>query len=435
MAVHSWSLIELDDDGSTIRTRSLSTAGVLLSQHVPNEFADQNGIVTESVTVLFEDYGGSTAREISQEVREYITQAERYHTEGKGARVYLLMSLLDEATTWRSPLVGGSIEWGVDALRAYSSGTMESTIILQRLNWFEQHDAETLLGTNESMTNNGASIVSLSDPGGTLPAPVRVELTNQGGSTDARNIYMSINSDAGPGTIDLTLEPTHTPAQWSTARTYGDGLTIVPGGPPYDIDGRHQTKVFSEAELAALRGQDYFILVGLSSMTGTWHIRASVYYNGVYYLARTDGVYVTAAGIIVLGPVAIPPSGTGANQGLISLALNVRTPTDAQSNAGSYVIKWTQLMPASTFRRLYQTGFSIINDDKWVDDGANNRAYVYDYSAGYNIPTIEASGPPLEVIPGKTSELRVVFDERTGGLTSTHPFEARVYCRPRRLTL
>ena len=92
-------------------------------------------------------------------------------------------------------------------------------------------------------------------------------------------------------------------------------------------------------------------------------------------------------------------------------------------------------MPAKSFRRLKQTSFSTTTGDKWVDDGISGSAYFVDNSDGYCKPIIDVEGAPMMAVDGKASELLVVMDAETGGVTVGNQWDAIVYCRPRRRTL
>lgn len=421
MAVHSWSIIEVDITDTVISTTTLSTNGVFMIQHVPSEEQiDSGDTVTESLHVLFEAYSGSDAIEIAEVVRQKLTLAKRNAEMHYGNQYYLLFSRSDESATWRSRIINGVIQWDSRALEAYGSGKLEAFIVVERDAFWERHDTTTALATSTALDNVG-TLVALTDPGGTLPTPLKVELLlNEASTPSPTNWYMAVNTDSVPASLDNVL-PGRTTSSWSAA----DVHTI-----------ERYTETLGQTEdtnLDELRGEPFYIMVCCTSVTGAWYLRANINtLLGASKVPRawTNEAYVSDAGIVVLGPVRIPP--VPGWDDLANWTLSLTTRNDATT--GDFVADRIVLMPASDYRHIVQTGYAIAQNDIMTDDGIRGINYIYDNSDGKRQSTLEPRGRPLTVTPGSTKSLHFLFDE-DDDFDSTVSFLVTVTCRQRRASL
>lgn len=419
---HTWRLIELDDDDSTVlRSKSLSTNGVAVTQHVPSALADQDGQVVETIEVDFYDYGGSNAQKQAEVAASFLEQAIVRQERKNGPRVFLCIQTTEDTYEYRSEVLGGSVEWDMDALRGYSGGGMEGRITLRRRDFFE---GMTLLTAGSgSITNDGDDRLDIATATilGSVPAPIEISIApTTGGDWATPRVAYAVNAFAQPAaTIDLTLAGAT--LSWASAQTHSELL--------YSQD-------LTDSHLENMRGQYFYVVVPFTSAGADIYLRAAVYMHlGASYipLAYSSEVLVeTADDFAVFGPLPFPPSGVGASFGDIALVITGRSLAGITS--GSVVAALVQLMPADSFRLLKQRGFTNAIGDTIVDDGIMNQRYTIDATSGNRLPIIEATGERPVLYPKRDNSIHVLLTE-TGGVDATRAITVTVKYRPRRRTL
>lgn len=414
-------------DGSTTLSLNGSGAydGVSYYPRSPSMAEAMNvdiNVMSETATL---NLRGTVAeiRDAMQAIERLFTHARRRQESRSGPKIYVRYKVSSGETLYRSELVDGHLELAGDAQRRQVSwGLVQAELTFVRRVFWEAASSANL--GSGALTNNGSSRLVLGTVAGSLPAPIKLTITNTSGTISPRNFYAAINAFAEPGAVDFTLPGGS--ISWSTSEDHSTQHW------EYDFDA------VSPGQMADLGGERYYILVGLESATGNGYLRANVYteLSVVHdFKAHSDEVYVgTDEQIIKLGPLPLPPNGSSLAINDINLGLSVRDVS--ASPTGSFSIAWVQLAPSApgSFRYFRQTGFTHNSGDKWIDDGVDD--YIYTESSTGDLNEIMAkSGEPLQVWPGESNELRLVFDEQVTGVVDTRTVSASVDYRPRRLSL
>lgn len=318
----------------------------------------------------------------------------------------------------RSPVVGGRVTWpDAKALRqVYNSiATGKFDIVWERAAYWE--GAEVSLGSG-SIVNGSASpynSLALSAPAGSLPAPIKITITNASGAAiSPARLYLSLDN-----TVGLT----------ATESILAGSSTTWTG--PADHSQRVYTLTIPTAVLAKLRGEEMQVVAGFTDLVeSVAYIRASIYstIGGVYQLLHA-GIerFIGSVDLLHLGSLPIPPGGTATTD--IALVLSVYS-----VNGGSATLAFVQLTPARNAIELRQVGYNVADGDSVVEDGLEGEAYLLDASDDrYDI--IHRSGGPLMVQPGVDNRLYVLLYESTGDFDDTIDLDLAVTYRPRRATI
>jgi len=428
-------------DGTT--TVNLSTTNAMLVQYTPVEAQPGEQYVSESVDLLLYAASKSALDTAVQTLKRLLTGIDRRREWGTGPAVYLNYTPDGSAATWRSEMVDYRFEYSEDALNSYVQAMLPATLILQRVPLWEGALTQIPL-TNQSASNNTSGItvynhddsgtnhdcyvqIAAADVGGSLPAPVKIELTNNtGGSQNYKQIWLANNAFSDPANFPHILEGESFVAGSGTTGSNADSSggsygTVAVTGEAY------QQWTLSSTLLTKARGYDFHLLARFRSVNGTVYIRPSVYEaTGASTLWRGSEtqVGVTSDAIIDLGTVPLPPGGYSTAYAAQRLNLAYRTVSTVTVQPD--FLAW---FPANTFRKLGLIGPQA-NGTQITDDQPEGRAYVVNSSA--QTPAVVASGMPLMVWPNTLQRIYILHSLVNLSAAIDLTLSVKAWYRPRR---
>lgn len=427
-------------DGST--TFSLSTTNSYLQQYVPVEPQPGEQYVSESVELTFYAASASAMQTAIQGLQRLLDGIRRRQQWGVGPVVYLNFQPDGDATTWRSEMVDARLEYGEDTLSVYPQAKMPATLVLQREPYWEGALTQIPL-TNSSASNNTSGLtiynhddggashdnylqIAAADVGGSLPAPIKLELTNGTGSTQSwKQIWLACNAFSDPANFTHILEG-ETQVAGGTTGSNADSSNSSYATITINTQDVHQWTL-SAALLQDAQGYDFHMLARFRSVNGTVYIRPAIYdSSGTYALWTGDEsqVGLLSDAIIDLGVCPLPPGGYSTAYGAQRLYWGMRS-------ASSIVVQtdFIAFFPANTFRKLRMLSLTA-NGVKVTDDQPEGRAYSV--ASSVETPNVAVSGLPLTVWPNTLQRIYVLWSYADLSASISTTMSAKAWYRPRR---
>ena len=420
-------LLQLTDGTTTL---TLSGSGTYLgATYFPQAPANNATEITETTTLVLEGTGDSIRSAVNS--IELMLHAARNRLATLAPKVYIEFRPVDSGDIFRAEVLDGAVIWPTAPAKRYLYGTTNTVevavIWTRRALWQASTEEEIYLSSNTQTERIGGVTIYGNDNvgntnwvgitsarvNGTRPAPVRIRVTNQSGSTLAwRNIYIGNNAFSAPTSADVWLLGSE--ATGGAAQSWAAGID-------------HNTIMWQFPLTATLLGQaqgrTFRVLVAFDNISAAAYVRASVgsYIGSVYAAQRTGKERYGAGELVDLGAFPIPPGGYNAANAGAALAITVRS-----SSSGTGQIDFVQLLPTDSYRKLEQIGYNAANGDSIEDDGNENTTYFLTGSSKY---PIVRPGPPLLIYPERAQRLYVLFDEN-GAFVAGRQMTIQAWYRP-----
>jgi hypothetical protein len=377
-----------------------------------------------------------------QTLQRLLAGIRRRQEWGVGPAVYLNFQPDGDATTWRSEMTDARLEYSEDTLSVYGQAKMPATLILQRVPYWEGALTQIPL-TNASASNNTSGItiynhddsgtnhdnyvqIAAADVGGSLPAPVKLELTNNTGSTQNwKQIWLANNAFSDPANFTHILEG-ETQVSGGTTGSNADSSNSAYATITINTQDVHQWTL-SQALLQDAQGYDFHMLARFRSVNGTVYIRPAIYdSSGSYALWTGDETQVslTSDAIVDLGVCPLPPGGYGTAYAAQRLYWALRS-------ASSVVVQtdFIAFFPANTFRKLRMLS-TTANGAIVTDDQPEGRAYTV--ASSVQTPNVAVSGLPLTVWPNQVQRIYVLWSYFDLSASISTTISVKAWYRPRR---
>ena len=427
-------------DGTT--TFSLSTTNAYLILYVPTEAQPGETSVTESVEIMFYAASASAMQTAIQSLQRLLEGIRRRQQWGVGPAVYFQFQPDGDATTWRSEMLDARLEYKEDTLSVFPQAKLPATLLLQRVPFWEGALTQIPLSSNNGSNNtSGLTIynhedtgtghdnwaqIAAADVGGSLPAPLKIELTNNtGGTVNYKQIWMACNAFGDAENFAHVLEGEAAVTGGTTGSnadsSNGSYATIT-----INTQDVHQWTL-AQSFLQDAQGYDYHLLTRFRSVNGTVYIRPAVYdSSGTYSLWTGDETQITllSDAIIDLGVCPLPPGGYSTAYGAQRLHWALRS-------ASSVVVQtdFIAFFPANTFRKLRLLS-TTANGVKVTDDQPEGRAYSV--ASSVETPNVTASGMPLTVWPNRVQRLFFLWSLADLSAPISQTMSVKAWYRPRR---
>lgn len=387
---------------------------------------------------------------VTRILQAFLEGARQRQKTGMGPKVYLVVKFDSDTVYWRSEILTGSFSFP-DPLGQLTRLTMDATLTFQRRYYFEYHGTgiltgydpialmltsteDTLATSVDAYTSDGSDLVATnwvqipsSQVTGVLPAPVKLRIKNDSGSSISwREFYIANTVFSDPLTFDPFL-------QGSEA---AGGATFAWSTTSEDVAWRWTPTVLTDARLADLAGRYYRLLAVIENgATAGVYLRASieVWVSGAWVTQYSGGrIYYNGTDeLIDLGAFPIPPGGYDPLGSDVAIRISVQKP---EGGSSSMTLDFVQMTPTGDglFQRIVQVGFAAPNLSAVVFDGIENN-YYYD-DVGVHRAILRPRGNPVLLWPNVNNRLRLLFREETGYFAARR-MEISAFYRPRRLTL
>jgi len=444
-------------DGTT--TISLVASDVALENYDMKVPQDDDATVVDTVDILISGTTGALMQTKARAIEAMLEAARQYQETRTGAPIYVTAQLISDTDVWRSELIGGRMELAEDALAVWGNYKARATLYLERVPYWEGAETQIPLtngnATNDTtglaIYNNGDSSVlapnkrhnylqiAAADVVGALPAPVKIELKNSTGSAQTLNaIYMANLALSTPTSFPHILEAEDRTAGGTTISDSGCSggvylqLTTYSSGQTVSWD-------LSAAMLQLSVGRWFRLLLAVRNRTATLAqsetVQAEILDStGAFVVARGPEVIISTAVLgqypfTDLGAFPLPPGGYSSAWGALKLRLTFRL----ASGTATTQLDFMQITATDSYRVLDMRPTAIANNALVVDNGTDRLAYVE--TSGARAPYALPRGAPLMVWPGRLQRVYILADRPTGPINVDLKWLARMWYRPRRVTI
>jgi len=425
---------------------NLSSGNVILNHYTPRAPANKAASsVTEPIELTFVGETIDEAKAALNLVERKLREIEERQEQSAHSRMYLYRKLIGESDTSRSEIIGGQLIPGDNVLSTYGQAVYPYRLLLERMPFWEQAEQELRISsvTNSASAVGGRTIQNNCRPNstgnfvdigsgqikGVLPAPVRVELTNKSGGLKAyRHFYM--------GNRSLYTQHSYHYAFEGEARKAGWGQTVGASGTSGGSYVRQTVNTTNELPwalsagmVASMAGSAWVVVAVLagqpsSPITVTAQLRDQY---GLVVIDESPPVTISSTYYLVeLGVLRVPYS-MRTNPADMTVVLKLQSATST-----NFLLDFFQLMPTDSYRRLYQRGMQISNNDTVVDDGIDDIAYSLESNARHPIYVPDEA---LMIYPHKYNRIFFLHDLQTGSMPITSDMSVRLFYRPRVVTI
>jgi len=436
--------ISLDiSDGTTTVTLS-GTAPVLGCTYFPATATLRDGAyqpVTETAEVNLRGTAAAIRATINS-LETLLRKAAQRQATGAGDRVFVDYAPVSEAA-YRSEVLDGRVVWTTEpGLRRLgdTNPTVRVAVIWTRAPGWDGGENELQIsaaghtaGTGgQPLLNNPGNgnwlQIAAAQIGGNLPAPMRLELTNNtGGSVTYYKLFLAVNANSDPANLVHFLQAEARTAGGTVTAdgscSGGSKLAFTPAASPITF-----TWTLPAADLARTKGRRARLLARFAFCTGPTYVTPAIQNAAGVTVWTGDEV---ALGALAgeswqdLGIVPLPPGGYAAGYGGMLLALTFR-------GAAVTELDVLQLTMLDSYRAFAIPSVAVANASIVVHDGMEGLAYVLTGAA--KAPLATTFGGALLLEPGVINRIYVLYQTSTGAPIGGG-FSAKVFYRARRLTV
>jgi hypothetical protein len=372
---------------------------------------------------------------------------------GVGVRVFVLYRPVDaDSASYRSEIYDGRVVWSDNpGLRRLgdTNPPAQVAVIWTRAPWWEGDEAELSISATAQAAATGGRTIN-NDPAngnwvqaaaaqvaGVLPAPLRVHLINNTGSTqNYRRVMLGVNAYSDPANFVHYLQGE---ARLSGGSNTADATSS--GGALLEFTASSSPTTFQwtlpQADMQRSNGRRFRVLGRFEATAGPLYVRPDIRTSGGVVLWQGDEL---ALGTLLyeswqdFGVVPLLPGGYNALYGAARLGLTFR-------GAGSVYLDVLQLTSLDSYRHIEMvgTGVATANGAALIHDGIEGQTYTQ--GGGVRTPVPASFGGPLLAQPGLINRLYVLHQVNAGGTAGAGdaPIAAsmsvRLYYRPRRVTV
>lgn len=441
-------LILKSDDGYTINLHS--DGCVLLDGYYP-ETTNLDEHVTESIDVRINGAYATIQAKVSDINRMLV-----YASENKigPLGVWLEFAYNDSDDLWRSRVYGGLIDYDVKMSFYLKRSQLKIGLILERDGFWDGPEIQIPL-TNGNGTNNitGLNVYNCNDGVGTspnkrnnyveigaasvvgdLPAPVRLEMTNQFDSTyRLYNIWLSHNVRSTPDLFQHMIEGESASFGGSdienVAYSAGKFRTFTWSGDTQALIARW---ALDTTFLNRANKRWFKILAGFTStISAGIRLQSKITFPSgtpLTVVASSQEVVTTTSKIQEIGELQIPPwLLSSGDLSAVDLSLYAK-----KTGGGSVSIDYLQITPVDGYRVLMPRGYGAAYQIRVVDDGINEQLWTDGWSGGGKTGHYTAVGKNLKLIPGKLQRIYFLQSGDTGDINITRLLNVKAFYRPRR---
>ena len=416
--------------------------------------------VTEAADLFLRSSTTALLQTLVRSIEAMLEKAHRRQRLGVGPRVFWQVQLDGEAAAWRSEILTGRLVLDEDGLGWWPNKAVRAMLSITRLPFFEGAETELQLSTsNQAAATGGRTIVNHDDAGtgddnwveiaaaqvaGSLPAPVRLELTNTSGAARTyTTFYVATlaHVDLTALTAGMVLEAETANGTVTADANSSDGHYAARS---YTASGDvTHTSSFAfnvtAAQVQQLAGRYCKILarcgMGPAPIWFTLYLQDSnnseLWRGPELLVQETTGDYK----IKDLGAAPLPPADLGTGAATVWLVAQYRAVL-ANGVTLTLNMDFVQLTPVEFLRVLRVAGSpttQVANNAAVVLDEIEGVAYFL--ASGARLAGLVRDGAPVMVVPGQAQRIMVLCDEGGNAMDIGRSFSVRAWYRPRRLTV
>ena len=364
--------------------------------HAPAVSERTRGFLSENIPLWIHGYNDySSLKEGINNIERLIERANR------GQNVWVEYDdQRGNDNLWRSPVVAGVLSLTNQTFLNFRQNKATVVASVTRQPWWEGSERIVNLGSNAIV--NGGPISILPDMDGVVATPLKLTITKSSGATsNGVRMYLFKKNNTRETVQDYSIGTT-------TSRSLIANENVI---------------TMATVNMSALQDGWYRVWLGGASSSSMQTLRsASVWRTATGSANRwlTTGSWTR-------------PGRIGSHQSRYTdigrIYVGQRTHLHIQSWAlqnHSSPVQTIYVLPAEGYRELYVAG-SFANTNTLIDNGINKKI------EGTQAAATQASGTHLSMIPGEHSEIVVLTEDSTGGISGNYTLTA--HHRPRRSTL
>jgi hypothetical protein len=378
-------------------------------------------------------------------------QARDYQRYKIGSPVYWEWRPDDSGAWLRSEVLYGADNGKDDLLDAWMlpAGKAYINLTFTRRYYFEGAEVYATLSNGNGTASTGVTVTNTNDSSndhfvtitstvaGDLPAPCRIEYTNNYSSgTNTANLLLALSARANPAAADMILETENMTSlvgspTTQTGATYSNGSHKT-----WSWTGTSQQSLgywtVSSALLSACQGQWYRVIARITAVSTLYQIRYNLKISNISPLI--DGQWSSPSavqnGLVDLGAVQLPPylRGVTGTFNTLTLGLDVR---GTSASAYTVPIDCIYLLPTESWRLVRQQGFGLAQNRRLLDDAMLDRTYTDDGSGSTVLGNYVPDGSPILLRPGVTNRLYCLVTPASGSNEIARSGSIRLAYRPR----
>lgn len=400
-------------------------------------------IIAEVINVLIQASTSANLQTTVRTIERLLDAAARRAKSGVGARVFLSVQFDGEATgPWRSEVYAGRLELE-NAPDEWGRLKLTGVLGVSRAPWWEGPETELALTANgyatpatggRALVNNGVSNwFQAATVEGSLPAPVRVQLTNaSGGAVTWREFFWGVNTFGNPTTFGHILQGEDQESGYGTDTGSAEASAGYFNRVSVTTTGAWRNAWLLPTTMTAVGGRWFRLVVrAMVGSATTLKLRAGIYDVGGLNLLW-QGQEVTWLGgeeLIDLGTAPIPPGYVGSGSGQVMLKLW----SEVSTGTYNFDIDYVALLSTDAWRRASTPGMSWGNGDAAVLDEIEGQAYGLSGATRY--PYLLGHGGQLVVWPGQTNRFVQLVGNGTQTGSRDQAYSVRAWYRARRSTV
>jgi len=298
------------------------------------------------------------------------------------------------------------------------------------LNVYNCNDGD---GTSPNKRNNYVEIGAASVVGD-LPAPARLEMTNQFNSANRLyNIWLGHNVRSTPDLFQHMIE--------GESASYG-GSDVVNAA--YSA-GKLRTFTWA-VDTQTIIARWALDTTFLNRANKRWFKILAGFTNGISagirlqskitfpsgtpltVVASSQEVVTTTSRIQEIGELQIPPwLLSSGDLSAVDLTLYAK-----KTGGGSVSIDYLQITPVDGYRVLMPRGYGAAYQVRVVDDGISDQIWTDGWSGGGKTGHYTAVGKNLKLVPGELQRIYFLQNGDTGDIDITRLLNVKAFYRPRR---
>jgi len=426
-------------------TDVILTAGVYAISYTPKSAARKDELVTESSVVRVLASSLTTQQAAINNIEKVFEQARRRRMMGSGSHCYIRMAESGDSDTFRSEL------WAEDpnelpgrvvileptmTSRIFDNFVAKLQVIWTRRNYWENGvEAELALTNGPSITNPGYVQIESSDCFGTMPTPLRIEMTNSDSDNDIETMWIGLNYLSTPGSFDDSLEFEESDSDDIASSDASGALYRQYNVTTTETKLKSWTITGTQLGYAASR---YFkAMVRFFDGTDLTNVklRMKMSYGGQTLWSgkqvEYDDTYTNSYIWREVDTLQLPPYPLEGNTSAsISLELWGISTTGSTETIKPDLL---ELLPLDGYRKLVSNS-GVTEASVLIDDGIKDIKYQKISTA--IVSDISAEGEPIHIWPGLDNRLYFIWhadDSDTAPITDA--ISVKAYYRERRSTL
>jgi len=409
--------------------------------------------ISDQFDILIRGSSGSDLRSKINAIRLAFEHAKLHKDDAQAAWLYFDVDSSGDA--WMSKIVKGLIMYDRNLDRNWRQNKIIVTVIIEHKPYWDAKNEVQVPLTNGNGTDiltgltvynhNDSDVgpahdnwidIAAADVSGDKPGRMRLEVLNSYATNRLNTLWIGHNITDPDNLVHIIEGESST-----TGTQLGDSgcsnayyrQYALPSGSEYSMF----TWTLADTFLNACKGQYYKIMVRFFSTVPTnvkFRIKliyeaTTIWQSGQVSLDATRAYLIRDLFTLRLPPWLL---------GLTDLNALTMVMTGQQSSGSSVNVNidFLQVTPLDTWRMLECTGYGVSQNERLIDDGLNEVAYIDNGSGDNKLGIIVGYGNPIALYPGKKQRLYFLMHSNIANAAEIlRTISVKIYYHPRRETL